>query len=72
MKDVCAGKVLTITVWFLIAFTSKACKGCPVSCEIKLVTSTTLLIERMPIAGKLFFSQLSDGPTFTPLMVMPM
>ena len=48
---------------------SNECSGCPVSRRTKLVTSTTLLMERWPTASRRSTSQAGDGPTVTPRMI---
>ena len=61
----------TIMVLFTIFEASKACNGCPVSCNIKLVISTMLFMHFTPIAFSLFCSHIGLSPTVMPLMLTP-
>ena len=63
--------VLTITLLPTILAASNACNGWPVSCNTKLVTSTTLFIGVNPILNNLFFNQSGDSFTSIPLIVTP-
>ena len=60
----------TFFPWIFAA--SKACNGWPVSCKMKLVMSTILLIDLAPIDCNLFFNHVGDGPTFTPSIKIPL
>ena len=48
IKGVPSGRFFTITVFPFIWSASKACRGWPVSCKMKLVISTILLMGRSP------------------------
>ena len=50
---------------------SKACKGCPVSCNIKFVISTILLMGFKPMAINFCCSHLGLSATVMPLMLTP-
>ena len=62
---------LTTTFPPLILSASNECKACPISWSTKLVTSTTLLIGRIPMVESAFFNQSGDSLIVTPLMLTP-
>ena len=62
---------LTMTLLPLILSASNEWSACPISWRTKLVTSTTLLIGRMPTVERAFLSQSGDSLIVTPLMLTP-
>src|SRR5678815_3001463 len=70
-NSVPAGLVSTMICCPAILSASKACNGCPISCNTKLVMSTTLLIDFTPMDCRCRCIQSGDGPIFIPLMTTP-
>ena len=70
-KGVASGRFFTITFLPVMASASKACRGCPVSCKIKLVMSTILLIGRRPILFNFCCSQSGLWAMVTPSILTP-
>ena len=71
VKTVPSASFFTIISAPIIASASKACKGCPVSCKMKLVISTILFIGLNPIDCSRFFNHCGDSFTSTPLILIP-
>ena len=71
-KGVASGKVLIITLFPAILSASKACNGCPVSCKIKLVMSTILLMGRRPILFNFCCNHFGLSAIVTPCKATPL
>ncbi len=67
-----SGQVLTTILSPLIFAASNACNGCPVSCKMKFVMSTTLFFGLMPIARRRCCNQSGEGAILIPVIVTPM
>ena len=71
VKGVPSGKFFIITLLPVIISASKACKGCPVSCKIKLVISTILLMGRRPMLFNFCCNHLGLSAIVIPRMLTP-
>ena len=71
INSVPSGKFFTIIFLPVILSASKACRGWPVSCNIKLVISTILLIGLRPMLFNFCCSHRGLSPMLTPWRLTP-